>query len=391
MVEIKKRSNLLPYEKAISHILFLYRFFAFGIAVIILQVLPLGTFTPAPNNVYVMLSIIGAYSVIRFITPFRWQQRGSAGYILLFGDLILCILFILVTDGLDSGFLLYSLIPIITASLLFEQKISLGIATILCISLTIAHLGISQFNNNFAWILEENYLVLLIIYVIVCFLISTLTYRTNLNVYQHIEREAILEERRRIGREIHDSIAQALAYLKLKTTITKGYLSKGETDKTLTGLNDMQKVSEDAYQDVREIIDSLSTKVIDLHLIPSLSEYIRIFEKRTGIQTEFQHPENPIKLLPLAELQLLRIAQESLTNIRKHSQASQVRLHIEDSPKLLVMAIEDNGQGISSDNQGDETHHGLKIMRERANSIGAVLDIDTTSGQGTKIIVKLPK
>lgn len=391
---MNKRPALLPYEKSVFKILSLYRFFAFAIAVVILQVIPLGTPDPAPAKIYTLLSIVGAYSFVKIFFPFHFQKRGFAAYFLLASDMALCILIVLLNDGLDSGFLLYSLIPVITASLLFEQRIALSIATLLCLSLTFAHLVGSQFNDSFVWILDSDYsiyLVLFIIYVIVCFLIATLAYRTNLNVYRRIEKEAILEERSRIGREIHDSIAQALAYLKLKTTLTRDSLSSGETSKALVGLRDMQKVSEDAYQDVREIIDSLSTEVEEVHLIPTLAEYIRVFRKRTGIRAEFHSSDNSMRLSPLAELQMLRIAQESLTNIRKHAQASQAWVRIGDTPRGWEMVVEDNGKGFPSVHEGEDTHHGLKIMMERAHSIGAVLSVETNPDQGTKIVVRLPR
>ena len=388
MAEAKKP---MSYERVIYLFLSLYRFFTYVLAVALIQARLVGTPTEPDLQTYVILSVVGVYTLLKVFAPLPWQQKEPMTYVVLVGDLLLCVLLLMITNGLDSGFLLYALTPIITAALLFEERIALTAAGLPSLSLLIAHVGASHWSSEFVWIMQGNYLPLLIIYISFCFLIATLAYRINLNIRLRVEMEAVLEERRRIRREIHDGVAQALSYLNLKASLVRDSLSSQNTNQALTGLEDIQKVVKDTYEEIRQSIDSLSQRSVS-PLIPALTEYVHEFGERNSIETEFDSPQSMPGLSPRSEFQLLRIAHEALTNVRKHALATEVWVKLENTPQEIAMTVKDNGQGFSFTDyqQNSSGHEGLNIMKERVESLGGIFTVVTSPGQGTEIRANIP-
>jgi len=381
------------YEKEAYQFLAVYRFLAYALAVMFTQVSPsLFTTTMPPAQLYIILGTLGVYSALKVFAPLRWQASSLITYLILFGDFILCLLLVVFTNGLNSSFLLYSLTPIMTAALLFEEKVALSLAAVASIVLSITHIAISQFTDRFAWIMQGHNLTLLIVYTLFCFVSAMVPYRINLNIRRRIEREAIIEERRRIAREIHDGVAQSLSYLNLKTRKVSHLLSNQKTVEAVNELNEIQGVVRDTYEDIRESIDQLSTEIRSLTLITALGNYVREFSQNNGIPVDFDIPKSFAKLSPVAELQLLRIAQEALTNVRRHAMANQVMVKLSSSNSLVEMTIKDNGQGftLSDLEKSPPGYHGLTIIKERAEALGGTLLINTGPGQGTELKVSLP-
>jgi len=381
------------YEKEAYQFLAVYRFLAYALAVMFTQVSPsLFTRNMPDAQLYIILGTLGVYSALKVFAPLHWRTSSLITYLILFGDFILCILLVVYTNGLNSSFLLYSLTPIMTAALLFEEKVALSLAAIASIVLSITHIAISQVTDRFAWIMQGHNLTLLIVYTLFCFVSAMVPYRINLNIRRRIEREAIIEERRRIAREIHDGVAQSLSYLNLKTRKVSQLLSNQKTVEAVNELNEIQGVVRDTYEDIRESIDQLSTEIRSLTLVTALGNYIREFSQNNGIPVDFDIPKSFAKLSPVAELQLLRIAQEALTNVRRHATANQVMVKLASSNASVEMTIRDNGQGfvLSDLEKSPPGYHGLTIIKERAEALGGTLLINTGPGQGTELKVSLP-
>jgi signal transduction histidine kinase len=156
----------------------------------------------------------------------------------------------------------------------------------------------------------------------------------------------------------------------------------------------MTAISAHAYEEVRQSIFGLRTMVSrGLGLIPTLTEYLHEFSAQNGIGVELEVADGrPIHLSPASEVQLIRIIQEALTNVRKHAGAAHawVRLHRQD-PWVQVI-IEDDGRGFDPATLAspDRLHFGLQTMRERAEGLGGKLEIDTAPGRGTRIVATLP-
>ncbi len=381
------------YERDAYQFLSVYRFLAYGLAVLFTQVAP-GLNAPAiPDlQIYIILSTLGVYTLLRVFSPLRWRERSLMTYVILVGDFVLCLLLVIFTNGLNSSFLLYSLTPIMTAAILFEEKVAFSLATTASLILSITHLVLSQFNERITWILQGYNLTLLIVYTLFCLVTAQVPYRINFNIRRRIERDAIIEERRRIGREIHDGAAQALSYLNLKTKLIRDSISSQRTGQALSELSEIQRVVENTYEDIREAIDQLSTETKNLPLTPALSSYVKRFSEQSGIPVYFDAPRSFPQLSPVAELQLLRIAQEALTNIRRHANASQVVVKLQNDQAEVEMIVKDNGRGFNLPDGGQSPpgSHGLNIMKERTEGLGGILTISTAPGAGTEIRVRVP-
>lgn len=391
MVEENQTVKRISYDRAIYLFLSVYRFFAYALAVLIIQVIPLGTDSAPDLETYIILGAVGVYTLLKVFARFRWSHNDPVTFIVLGGDALICVLLLMFTGGLNSGYLLYAITPIVTAALLFEINVALIIAALPALSLLLAHAVLSHWTTRYVWIMQGNYLPVLIVYIGFCFLIATVTYRTNLNIRRRIETRAILEERRRIRRELHDDIAQTLSYLNLKAGMLRESIKSQNTEKALIAIDDIQEVVKDTYEDVRESIDTFSESKI-LPLVPTLTTYVREFGEKNDIKADFSSPRNLPKLSPLGVLQLLRIAHEALTNVRRHASAANVWVKLINTQQGVEMIVKDDGEGFSyPDCPEDFTgRHGLSIMKERAEGLGGVCTITTSSGQGTEIKVSLP-
>ena len=381
------------YEKEAYQFLTVFRFLSYALAVMFTQVAPsLGTPAMSTNQLIIILSVLGVYTLLKVFSPLRWRERSLMTYLILAGDFLLCVLLVVFTNGLNSAFLLYSLTPIMTAALLFEEKVALSLAATASIALSVTHLALSQFSQRFTWIMQGYNLTLLIIYTLFCFVAATVPYRTNLNIRRRIEREAIIEERRRMAREIHDGVAQSLSYLNLKTKLVSDSVSAQNTAQALTELSDIRQIVQDTYENIRESIDQLSTEIKNQPIIPALRNYIREFSANNAIRVQFDVSRAFPQLSPVAELQLLRIAQEALTNVRRHAMATDIEVKLEKTDEAVLMIVKDNGQGFNLSNleESPPGYHGLNIIQDRALGLGGDVDISTAPGEGTEVRVSLP-
>lgn len=379
------------YEKEAYQFLAVYRFLAYALAVLFSQVTPIMSTLPQVQLITIF-STLGVYSMLKVFSPLRWQARGTMTYLILSGDFILCILLIIYTNGLNSIFLLYSLTPIMTAALLFEERVALGLASTASVVLSLTHVFLSQFTGRFAWILQGYNLSLLIVYTLFSLVVAIVPYRINLNIRRRIERDAIIEERRRIAREIHDGVAQSLSYLNLKTKSVSDLLTSKDTVQAIAELSEIRDVVQDTYEDIRESIDQLSTEIKSISILAALGNYVREFSSNNGIPVQFEIAKGFSRLSPVAELQLLRIGQEALTNVRRHAMASNVEVILRNTADAVEMIVKDDGKGFDLKvlEEYPPGYHGLTIIKERAEGLGGKVWIETTPDQGTEIKVHLP-
>jgi two-component system nitrate/nitrite sensor histidine kinase NarX len=211
----------------------------------------------------------------------------------------------------------------------------------------------------------------------------------NARFYQRVEQLAVLEERTRISRELHDSLAQTLGWLSIKTEILDEDLKQGKIEKSHAEMTAIRRVVRDACYDVRESIDGLRTRPTgDLSL--TAATWIAEFRQRSGLMTDFHAMDEKVPLSPAVETELLRILQEALTNVRKHAKAKQVRIDLQIKGNFAELVIEDDGSGFDYRVEQESSHFGLRIMRERAESLGGTFDLLSEQGQGTRVMVSLP-
>lgn len=218
----------------------------------------------------------------------------------------------------------------------------------------------------------------------------------NARLQRQVQAQAVIEERERIAREMHDSLAQVLGYVNTKAQATEVLLANGQTERAIAHLGELAGAARAAYADVREGILGLRASMgAERGFVATLREYLELWQGQSGITVELlTEPATDFDpcLSPNGEAQLLRIIQEALTNVRKHSEASNatVRLTMED--KLLSTSIEDNGSGFdpSALSRTAVPRFGLSTMRERAEAIGGTLTITEAPAGGALVAVRIP-
>jgi signal transduction histidine kinase len=206
---------------------------------------------------------------------------------------------------------------------------------------------------------------------------------------------AVLEERERLSRELHDSLAQVLAYLHLKAQGTLRLLSEEKISRAQDELRDMIVQAHEAYVDVREaILDLRESLSPNSDFVSTLQGYLHKFSRQSGIPVELEVIDPPVPgLSRAAEVQLLRVIQEALTNVRKHAQADKAHVRLRHDERTLTIAVEDDGQGFEVEAlEGDDGRtFGLATMRERVERAGGEFSIDSAPRRGTRIQVIFPR
>jgi PAS domain S-box-containing protein len=195
------------------------------------------------------------------------------------------------------------------------------------------------------------------------------------------------EERKRIAREIHDELGQAMTALK----IDLAWLSKKTNDESVLGkVQSMSTLLNETIQTVRRIATELRPAILDDLGLPAAIEWqAQEFEKRTGIPCELRiSPEVSITSGPSTEL--FRVFQEILTNIARHARATQIHVILEMQADHLMLEVRDNGIGIRQTQVWDIRSIGLTGMRERVRLLGGEILINGIPGQGTTVVVQAP-
>ncbi len=233
--------------------------------------------------------------------------------------------------------------------------------------------------------------------------VSLLGISTDMRDRKRLEQElleqqralAVLQERERLARELHDSLGQILGYVNTQSQAIRELLSQDQKDKADSYLKRLIEVAQDAHTDIREYILSLQTHVSrEQHLIPTLRGYLQRYSQNSGIETELivSADLEQMEFDPSVETQLMRIVQEALTNVRKHARAQHVRIHFKVNHDQAQIEIVDNGKGFDSAQLSleDGQHFGQRIMRERAGEIGGAVEVQSAINQGTRVLIKVP-
>jgi PAS domain S-box-containing protein len=208
---------------------------------------------------------------------------------------------------------------------------------------------------------------------------------------QRLALLAEMRERNRLAQELHDTVAQALGYLNLKIGMTHTLLTDGKVDTAKANLQELKQVISETYTDVREEIFYLRAKALsDLGFMELLDRYIDKYRRFYNLDIQLAQEADPALFDFPAEVtsQLVRTIQEALINIRKHAQVNTAIIRLGQAQGQLSISIEDQGQGFDPAKAAEKTSSfGLQIMRERVESVGGSLTVETSPGQGTRIIL----
>jgi signal transduction histidine kinase len=203
---------------------------------------------------------------------------------------------------------------------------------------------------------------------------------------------AVLQERQRVAREVHDGLAQTMGYLNVQMSITAHLLADGDLEKAQDELVTMSRVTRDSYEDLRQSIGDLRAPLSPRgDLRRTLREYVERFSLQTGVTCQFENGHgSAVALSPSAEVQLIRIVQEALTNVKKHAPGARAWLSLKANHRRVCATIQDDGPGFDPASVGRSGRFGLQTMKERAESAGGSFVIESRPGAGTRLEVTIP-
>jgi two-component system nitrate/nitrite sensor histidine kinase NarX len=204
-------------------------------------------------------------------------------------------------------------------------------------------------------------------------------------------KHLINDERTRIAHELHDSLAQSLASLRYQVRVLDETLHQGDESTTWQQLERIENSLDEANTELRELMSTFRAPLYKRGLLDAIEQIVNQFRNETRIKTYLQKEWSTASLPKDTETQILRIIQEALWNIRKHSQAKTVRILLQESSEgKYRILIEDDGIGINKQVHGSPGEHiGLAIMRERASRLDGKLHVESEPGEGTRIVLEL--
>jgi signal transduction histidine kinase len=217
----------------------------------------------------------------------------------------------------------------------------------------------------------------------------TATAVENDRLRQQAERAAILEERERLARDLHDSVSQSLYSLTLFAEAGCELAQVGETAEAEHYLRRVSTVAQVALKEMRLMLHDLHPPLLEQEgLVGALRQRLEAVEGRAHVETRFLADELIDLPAPIQD-GLYRIACEALNNALKHAAATLVQVHIRVQGRGVALEIADDGRGFDLDTAGDSGGMGLKSMRERAEKLGGTLRIQSTPGKGTQVTVRI--
>lgn len=211
-------------------------------------------------------------------------------------------------------------------------------------------------------------------------------------LWQH-KQLAVEQERQKMGRELHDNLAQVLGYINFQSKAIQDLIEEGDTTSAMAGVVKLINVSEEANKDVREFIQETRHESPPAKgFLPALNSYINSYRKLTNVPITLNMYDLDIESFTTSQvrLQILRLVQESLSNIQKHAKATSIQIVFSQTPRALLISIVDDGIGFDPEKAVVDGHFGLRIMQDRIKEVGGELNIISAPGQGTTIQIKLP-
>ena len=214
----------------------------------------------------------------------------------------------------------------------------------------------------------------------------------NAHLHGRVLDRAVLEERERLARELHDSLAQLLGYVNTQTMAIKKLLASGQDEEARLQVAEMEANAKRVYREVREAI--LGLRSARPGLVSSLQSYLAGLALISGAAPALEVSEEAaaFRLPDAVEIQLTRIIQEALTNVRKHAKARSASVTLGVQEDRLLVRIEDDGCGFDPARpvRTGWPHFGLQTMKERAHAVGGTFAVESVPGVGTRVLVQVP-
>lgn len=204
------------------------------------------------------------------------------------------------------------------------------------------------------------------------------------------KRLLLMDERTTIARELHDSLAQELSYMKFQVSRLQTLIQRGQdSEQVLKVSSELRDGLNSAYRHLRELLTTFRLQIRDGGLNKALEDTVREFAEKGDLQISLHCEALAFPLSSNEQINILQIVRESLSNCVRHAQAQHVEVRLYQSAGRVEVTIADDGIGIHNDGGIDtRQHHGLSIMQERARSLGGTLQIEPGSDKGTHILLR---
>lgn len=363
----------------------IYRLSTFGVAAALILFFR-GPYYSVIPPVAVVIAV-GIYTVVKALYPFGWYTGDILSRTVLGSDSVICICLVMATGGLYSPFIFYSLAPVLTAALLADRK-----STVIVAGLAIASVIVSHQANPLPPPLPSAGLRALSLYGTAACLTAFFPFLINANLRRRLQLEHMLQEGQRLSREIHDGAAQTLSSIRWQAQLLRRRLAEMGVD--LDEARQLETLAEKGYEDARESMERLRTYTGNGSFLPHLKDYLQHLSQDSDIDFRLDVEADKLQLTAPVQLELLRICQEALTNVRKHSQAHRVEVKVKPAGDGLEVSIVDDGCGFDAiayyRNGAGAERHGLAVMRERAQSLGGNLVVLSQPGSGTEVKLSVP-
>lgn len=213
----------------------------------------------------------------------------------------------------------------------------------------------------------------------------------NARLSRENTRITLMNERQLLAGQVHDSIAQTLAYARMRAGALQRARDEGDPALAERHLAELQTALDAAYAELRGLIGKFRQPINPRGLLAALRDAIDAFRARTGVQVELEERTPAPELTPEQEVQVFHIIQEALANVERHAEARSVRIVIDRVDRRHRVLIEDDGAGIDAGDAAAPGHFGLAIMRERAAQLGGGLELGARPGGGTRLRLSFPE
>jgi len=199
-------------------------------------------------------------------------------------------------------------------------------------------------------------------------------------------RLSLLEERGVIARELHDSLAQSLSYMKIQVSRLQNVLQASTAaEEAHSVLAELREGLNSAYRELRELLTTFRLKIDGNGLVPTLEKTVKEFSTRGSLPISIETHLGAFQLSANEEIHIMQIVREALANVIHHAKAAHASVTIEHTPDdMISVTIDDDGIGIEP-KQAETHHYGMNIMHERARSLGGSFQIQTRADGGTRV------
>ena len=358
-----------------------------------------------PLRLATVTTLVLAHIVLIWLSPrvFR-RPRETPAYFALQGALAFAVG--LLTPGTWLAIMLYMVLTGIALAKLWPNVRAVAAVIVLSLAFSTYHLVTSWGWRALAQLLPTLGIVITFVVIYVVLFIRQTHARARAQELLHeletahrqlqayadrVEALTIGQERQRMAQELHDTLAQGLAGLILQLEAADSHLEDGNAPR---GQETVQRAMEQARTTLREArraIQALRPAALEgSDLVDALGQEVEAFGATTGIRATLQVDSGSLYVPPAAAQDLLRIVQESLTNVARHAQADSVQVRLEACDDGLRVVVEDDGCGFDPEQvSGQLGSYGLQGLKERARHIGGELRVRSAPGEGTTVIVEM--